>query len=88
MLDQVGALAALCKSLLVDDELLLVGVLLDLLRSQAIYVGGSGLLLRVLRLALAGVHTLGSLAVLSLVPVELMLELVDKVLLVCGLHSP
>jgi hypothetical protein len=48
LLDQVGALAALCKSLLVDDELLLVGVLLDLLRSQAIYVGGSGLLLRIL----------------------------------------
>lgn len=87
LLDQVGPLAALGKSLLVDYKLLLVGVLLNLLSGQAVYVWRSGLLLRVLWLALAWVRTLGSLAVLSLVAVELVLELVDKVLLVCGLHS-
>jgi hypothetical protein len=86
LLDQVGPLVALSKSLLVNDELLLVSILLDLLRSQTIDVRGAGLFLRVLRLTLAWMGALERLTVLGLVAVELMLELVDEVLLVSSLH--
>lgn len=55
--------------------------------SQTIDIRGARLLLRVLRLTLTRVCALESLAVLGLVSVELMLELVDEVLLVGGLHS-
>ena len=86
LLYQVGPLAALSKSLLVNGELLLASILLDLLRSQTIDVRGAGLFLRVLRLTLTWMGALERLTVLGLVAVELMLELVDEVLLVSSLH--
>ena len=78
--------------MLINYELLLIRILLNLRSGQAVDIGGSYLLLRVLRLALAWVLTtritLRLVCVLvRLVSVELVLELVNEVLLVSSLHS-